>query len=542
MSLQPGQADDPIRFSLDIISWSSEEARASYEAVSYTWGNVQEQQDIFCTNAPSARPALLRVTYNCFNALKNLRHDEQSRTLWLDAVCIDQTNVAERSTQVQIMGSIHAGASRVIVYLGETTKNSALVMQWLEYDHSLADYPRREITVSRPSGDDYTEFTDRPWFFRTWVLQEIINAAKVSVQCGTSTLAWEAFRDHFDRTYPKTPILELLTLVNKLRQTHDTNATQFLLSILQATRPCLAPDARDRIYGILPLLQGLEIPEDLRPDYSIQASAVFIRVATYLYSHLGPSLLRHTIETRSVTLPSWVPEWSRVPDWLVAFELKTRDRELMAGGTYMQDRDSMSEKTHSLDSNQLRAKGVCIGSITEIGSVFDNAQIVYKQARRLHVDEPVIPLLEWRKLASVPAWTLEEKELVKDPTSRTSAFYRLVSQDSSDRLWSVEHLYDDLCRTSCYFISPQLVIVWRILKSCGYRRFTIIGPETMALVPAAAEIGNEVFVITGAPLPYLLIKKGDAYALIGERYVSGVMFGEAVEGVDPSDMWTVTLV
>lgn len=518
MNLQPGQASDPIRFTLDIISWSSEESGVCYEAVSYTWGNVQEQQDIFCTNAPSAGPAPLCVTQNCFKALKNLRHNEQSRTIWLDAVCIDQSNVAERSTQVQIMGSIYAGARRVIVYLGEANNNSALVIQWLEYNYSLADYPRREITVSKPSGDDFTEFTNRPWFFRTWVLQEVVNATKLLIQCGTLTLAWEAFRDHFDRTHPTTPILELLTHVNLLRQTHDTNAAQFLLSILQATRPCLASNPRDRIHGILPLLQELDVPEALKPDYSMQASAVFTRVANHLYSQLGPSLLRHTVETRSATLPSWVPEWSRVPDWPVAFKLKTQDRKLAAGGTYMQDRNSMSENTRSLDPNQLCVKGIFLGSITEIGPACDNAQIGRDEAEWSDDDETFNPLLEWRKLAGVPAWTWEGIDLVKDPSSRSSAFYRLVSQDtvgSAGNLWQVGHVYHRLCRGSPFFMSPELFIVERILESCGYRKFALIGPVTMALIPAAAEIGDEMEVIAGSPLPHLLRKKGDAYTLIG---------------------------
>lgn len=64
----------------------------------------------------------------------------------------------------------------------------------------------------------------------------------------------------------------------------------------------------------------------------------------------------------------------------------------------------------------------------------------------------------------------------------------------------------------------------------------------MALVPSAAELDDQVFIIAGAAVPYLLRKKEEAYMLIGECYVSGAMFGEAVDRVDIADMETFTLI
>jgi len=60
-------------------------------------------------------------------------------------------------------------------------------------------------------------------------------------------------------------------------------------------------------------------------------------------------------------------------------------------------------------------------------------------------------------------------------------------------------------------------------------------------VPAQAELSDVVYVIAGAPVPYLLRRKGDYYLLIGKYFVHSIMCGEAVEGVELSSMKTLTL-
>jgi hypothetical protein len=66
----------------------------------------------------SANGQRLDVTVNCALALQHLRHEKQPRTLWVDAICIDQTDTEERSQQVSIMGDVYKMAHRVLVWLG----------------------------------------------------------------------------------------------------------------------------------------------------------------------------------------------------------------------------------------------------------------------------------------------------------------------------------------------------------------------------------------------------------------------------------------
>jgi hypothetical protein len=94
-------------------------AKDSYEALSYTWGSPTGTQPLSCHGK-----AVL-VTENCLSALKQLRLEHSPRTLWIDAICIDQSDepasLAERGHQVDLMADVYRNASSVLVCLGPTS-------------------------------------------------------------------------------------------------------------------------------------------------------------------------------------------------------------------------------------------------------------------------------------------------------------------------------------------------------------------------------------------------------------------------------------
>ena len=84
----------------------------SYEALSYAWGDPKTKTTIKCEGMH------LHVTPNCASALKHLRTTKETRILWVDAICIDQSSLHERNVQVKRMGDIYSKASRVVIWLG----------------------------------------------------------------------------------------------------------------------------------------------------------------------------------------------------------------------------------------------------------------------------------------------------------------------------------------------------------------------------------------------------------------------------------------
>ncbi|KAK4496704.1 hypothetical protein PRZ48_012687 [Zasmidium cellare] len=121
LSLEPAEFDDPIHVSIQPTQLLSDPLKqndqsfvaAKYEAVSYAWGSSYLSQSIIVNNKHR-----LSVTDSCFQALKHFRFLGATRTLWIDAICIDQKNLAEKSVQVGMMGQIYQNANDVLVWLG----------------------------------------------------------------------------------------------------------------------------------------------------------------------------------------------------------------------------------------------------------------------------------------------------------------------------------------------------------------------------------------------------------------------------------------
>lgn len=215
---------------------------AQYEALSYVWGKQSPD-----TIQPIQLNGLsFNVGKNLEEALRQLRpRVGESRVLWIDAVCIDQTNTQERSQQVAQMDNVYRNATRVIVWLGpesdmssgffpkseETSEDQQLEEFLLEHTDTLEfpfvrsrpglpgpydPYSRsfkggcatadeliekvnqvlREIPpgpVPPPctfTADRCLEILARPWWKRVWVLQELVLANKATVQCGPGSMGW----------------------------------------------------------------------------------------------------------------------------------------------------------------------------------------------------------------------------------------------------------------------------------------------------------------------------------------------------------------
>ncbi|KAL8760735.1 MAG: hypothetical protein Q9184_003093 [Pyrenodesmia sp. 2 TL-2023] len=98
----------------------------AYEELSYTWGDATVRRMIYVNRLP------FQVTRNLDVALRYLRQRDEPRVLWIDAVCIDQSNLAEKTHQVGMMGNIYRNAARVLVWLGESDKDIRKAMAFLQ--------------------------------------------------------------------------------------------------------------------------------------------------------------------------------------------------------------------------------------------------------------------------------------------------------------------------------------------------------------------------------------------------------------------------
>lgn len=91
----------------------------TYTALSYTWGGLE--------HAPTGPEQLPRVvvvghefkplTGNLYEAVRHIRRPDRDVTLWVDAICISQSDPREKGHQVKQMGTIYEAAEEVLIYL-----------------------------------------------------------------------------------------------------------------------------------------------------------------------------------------------------------------------------------------------------------------------------------------------------------------------------------------------------------------------------------------------------------------------------------------
>ncbi|KAK1707925.1 heterokaryon incompatibility protein-domain-containing protein [Colletotrichum lupini] len=123
--LVDGQVSAKNTIALDIKHASLDEPGLSYAALSYVWGSATN------TTAIDIEGASFNATLNLHLALKQLRMNAVDSWLWIDAICIKQTDLKEKSWQINAMRDIYSGADMVYMWLGPGTENSDAAMDFL---------------------------------------------------------------------------------------------------------------------------------------------------------------------------------------------------------------------------------------------------------------------------------------------------------------------------------------------------------------------------------------------------------------------------
>lgn len=168
--LLPGSREAPVK-ALLATAPLAEDNHASFEALSYTWGSpidpmtiAIQTAELASTESPvsyvenniaaiSSKPfGTVSITQNLGHALPYFRYRDRPRVMWIDAICINQQDIGERSRQVQRMADVYTMASRVVVWLGEGDLRHA--MDVLDLISSKVHYDCSSRVLNLVSPDD----------------------------------------------------------------------------------------------------------------------------------------------------------------------------------------------------------------------------------------------------------------------------------------------------------------------------------------------------------------------------------------------------
>ncbi|KAH8596691.1 heterokaryon incompatibility protein-domain-containing protein [Bisporella sp. PMI_857] len=294
----------------------------AFEALSYAWGDSELVEPVFINKSR------VMVTHNLGVALRHLRYTQWSRTLWIDAVCINQANVEERNHQVFMMNQVYSAANQVLVWLGEARNHCDVAMDRLKELGESGEVPIGEKGLSRAL--IYDELINRDWWSRLWIVQEVVLARSTPIFiCGSRWLPWDTFMKGCDVAGIEDILLEnsfsannralnwyqLYALRKRLWSENvlqpSTEIAESLNILLDFTKDFHATDPRDKVYGCLGLVSKVE-REAVSPEYQKPTQQLYLEVTKYLLQHDPYSFfsIHSVFRTGRSHGPSWVPDFS----------------------------------------------------------------------------------------------------------------------------------------------------------------------------------------------------------------------------------------
>lgn len=364
VSLHDGEPS--INFSRSIDSSSPQWDAPTHEArwkwgefltLSYTWGSHQNPRTILVNNHP------FQVTENLESFLRYFRNsyldriDNQRTGLWIDAICLNQKDIAEKNVHIKSMKDIYSRALTTIVWLGPETAGTRQAMEYID----LASESHFECLNTSTGGSEnkckfltdarenclesgliksLQEIVTRPYWTRLWVIQELaLSGPNMKILCGDTYAQWKNFnrailqifngdRQVWHKARPESGVdinlfqaslnrlSRLSSVAGQLSARNQRSSTTFLTGLFRIMRSSEQKDLRDKVYGVVSLLDP-SLAMLIMPDYELGVEEVFLDFARALVGWSGgldvvfeQARYKEWKEGGN----SWVPRWERLGD------------------------------------------------------------------------------------------------------------------------------------------------------------------------------------------------------------------------------------
>lgn len=292
-----------------------------YTALSYCWGPPASDKSIRLlhqtkNSAYGGWPtSIILITDNLHRALDDLwarRKEEKEVRVWVDALCINQNNLYERSQQVQMMRQIYSRAKEVIAWVGPTVGIELSSTHRLVLGNGIRNLNPRKQKIFPEIRDALIEFFNLEYWRRVWIIQELTVASKVKVLYGGIDSSWDdlvsILRELEDVSLGASHLLKF--------RNHwiDSNKPISLQQAMIWTLHTKATDPRDKIFALLGLCHdGFRLVPV--PNYKQTVESVLYEMSKLSFSrsrNLDMICLKGVAGTgpdENIPLPSWVPNW-----------------------------------------------------------------------------------------------------------------------------------------------------------------------------------------------------------------------------------------
>lgn len=564
LKIHPGKPGQEITCTLHLACLSDD--LPHYEALSYVWITRPGEKSITCDGYKKDVPV------NLHDALEQLRYPRQHRVVWVDKLCINQSDLKEKNEQVRKMHHVYRSGTRVIVWLGiddgDTARPAFAILCTIVNAHRNNTTPvsytiiRKHHSYSVPCIHSPPALGSKEWatvlmlfinkwWLRMWVLQEIVLAPAATIVWGSAELDWQVVCDAIDviRTQPHLHnLLENRAFQNayimnhlgklpldKLRHTHP------FLHLLDLSRSFDVTHPKDKIYGLLGFRTGAmegsagsTDPSFVLPDYDSSVNEVYTYIARkMLLEQQNLDVLSFTTHiepdfTKELQLPSWVPDWNS----------KAVIYPFMGFGSKNQHRAGLFKEMEILQSQNTDV--LCLKGVM-VDVVFDKSPSTPHSD--LYDSTPDLKrLLEWckksRATVSTVAATLtagrnNDGVFITNEEQHLADFCAfLLNMDPMylRSTWSEDA--DTLSDLARKVGNPDRAreTLWRF--SC-YRSAFTTESGSLGFGPGAVQTGDVIVVLWGGQVPYVLREEEKGwFQFVGECFTEGFMDGEVADKLD----------
>ncbi|KAF2647283.1 HET-domain-containing protein [Lophiostoma macrostomum CBS 122681] len=512
----------------------------SYEALSYRWCK-QDDGFLRCSGQN------LTIRRNLKNALTRLRLSDARRAVWADAICINQKDEKEKADQIKLMRKIYSQATRVLVWLGEDPDNEAeqafvRIEQIAQADGTLP--PPQD-----PWWNPVAAFYRCDWFSRLWVFQEVAMATNADVLWGVSKIPWETVGHASIRI--RTKLHQHILHHSMMNVYHgylfykwSVNQRDPLLEsflyMLQITRKLHCSNQKDRIYA----LSGFETvdmsPADFNIDFGVKKSLRSLH-QDFARKILGRmqtldvlSAVQHEPKKPILRKLTWVPKWNICTvDTLgplgSSYKRYTACQGLTAPliewtGNWKQFLHTTGIEFDSI----INSTGVISGSTNPemLSALVAVSTQLFAEISSYPTGEPLHRVCCWTLTAGKDEYGMiveKEAQHLADFTAFWAKNGHSMQQHHSRPPCGEDIPSGDVDR-----------FLMAAGSACGGRRLFHTSKGYVGIGPVVLQGGDIVCILSRGAMPFVLRRDSHSrrskrrFALIGEAYVHGIMYGEGV--------------
>ncbi|MCJ1253757.1 hypothetical protein MMC24_001570 [Lignoscripta atroalba] len=539
------------------LSDHSLDENLDFDALSYAWGTLDAGDSIICADRR------LHVHHNLFRFLHEFTRRANQRPIWIDAICIHQSNNDEKSIQVPLMREIYRKAKTVVSWLGEATA---------EDSDALDSIPGLVERLSSGTGPiDAPEFVPlglpdttspiwpaigrlyhRPYWRRLWILQEMVLPRHLEFWCGIKTISSDVIvalaAGMVERSLIRFALGDEIIEVEHLSQSNGFESIQSceivrkfiaaydhlpLGALLNLTRRRQTGLLQDKIFAILGLASP-QLQQAVSVDYAADPAVVYTQAAKYMIqneSTLTLHLLSDVVSIEQLDgLPSWCPNFASTA---IHVDLLSKARTAGYCSGSIPSNQSAGSITALPDSNRIAATGLQIDKISTIIESWppeshNAATLLEYEKRCLALSLSVftadgndsIPDAHWRTLIANESPTSTGENAPCSPEVQKHYLAWKTWMESRPQT-----LGADLSDEAHQFYNSVVAVT-------RGRTFFSTRDGRIGLGPPGTREGDLVCVVYSSPTPYILREKAGSderlFGFVGEAYVHGIMYGEAL--------------